>query len=72
MEKFAGAVVSWSGEGLMGDGKALQMGTSHELGQNFAHAFDIATRTSAARCSAHFRPRGASTRLLGAIVARAY
>ena len=41
-EKFAGAVVSWSCEGLMRDGKALQMGTSHELGQNFAHAFDIA------------------------------
>jgi hypothetical protein len=41
-EKFAGAAVSWSCEGLMRDGKALQMGTSHELGQNFAHAFDIA------------------------------
>jgi hypothetical protein len=41
-EKFAGAVVSWSCEGLMRDGKALQMGTSHELGQNFAFAFDIA------------------------------
>jgi prolyl-tRNA synthetase len=40
-EKFAGAEVSWSCEGLMRDGKALQMGTSHELGQNFAHAFDI-------------------------------
>jgi prolyl-tRNA synthetase len=41
-EEFAGAAAAWSCEGLMRDGKALQMGTSHELGQNFAHAFDIA------------------------------
>src|SRR4051794_32170555 len=48
-EKFAGAVVSWSCEGLMRDGKGLQMATSHELGQNFADAFDIPTRTSVVR-----------------------
>ena len=40
-ERFAGAVRTWTCEGMMGDGKALQMGTSHELGQNFARAFDI-------------------------------
>ncbi|MGH9092495.1 MAG: aminoacyl--tRNA ligase-related protein, partial [Acidimicrobiales bacterium] len=40
-ERFAGAVRTWTCEGMMGDGKALQMGTSHELGQNFARAFGI-------------------------------
>jgi len=40
-EKFAGAVRSYTIEGMMGDGKALQSGTSHNLGQNFAKAFDI-------------------------------
>jgi prolyl-tRNA synthetase len=40
-EKFAGALRSWTCEGLMRDGKALQMGTSHELGQNFARVFGI-------------------------------
>jgi prolyl-tRNA synthetase len=40
-EKFPGAVVTYCIEGLMQDGKALQMGTSHDLGQNFAKAFDI-------------------------------
>ena len=40
-ERFAGAIRTWTCEGMMGDGKALQMGTSHELGQNFARAFGI-------------------------------
>ncbi len=40
-ERFAGAINSMTVEAMMGDGKALQMGTSHELGQNFARAFDI-------------------------------
>ena len=40
-ERFAGATDTYTLEGLMRDGKALQMGTSHELGQNFAKAFDI-------------------------------
>ncbi|HET6836281.1 MAG TPA: His/Gly/Thr/Pro-type tRNA ligase C-terminal domain-containing protein, partial [Acidimicrobiales bacterium] len=40
-EKFAGADATYTCEGVMADGKALQMGTSHELGQNFAKAFDI-------------------------------
>jgi prolyl-tRNA synthetase len=39
-ERFAGATFTYCLEGMMGDGKALQMGTSHELGQNFAKAFD--------------------------------
>ena len=40
-EKFAGAVSSWSIEGMMRDTRALQSGTSHFFGQNFARAFDI-------------------------------
>ncbi len=40
-EKFAGAVDSYSIEAMMGDTRALQAGTSHNLGQNFARAFDI-------------------------------
>src|SRR5688572_32985103 len=40
-EKFPGADVTYCIEGLMQDGKALQMGTSHDLGQNFAKAFEI-------------------------------
>ena len=40
-ERFAGAVNTMTCEGMMGDGKALQMGTSHELGQNFAKAFGM-------------------------------
>lgn len=41
IEKFAGALRSYTIEAMMGDGKALQSGTSHNLGQNFAKAFDI-------------------------------
>src|SRR6201989_1862094 len=40
-ERFAGALETYCIEGLMQDGKALQMGTSHFLGQNFAKAFDV-------------------------------
>jgi prolyl-tRNA synthetase len=40
-EKFPGADVTMTGEALMGDRRALQMGTSHDLGSNFARAFDI-------------------------------
>jgi prolyl-tRNA synthetase len=40
-ERFAGAINTLTLEGMMKDGKALQMGTSHELGQNFARVFDI-------------------------------
>src|ERR687897_220201 len=68
-EKFAGAVVSWSCEGLMRDGKALQMGTSHELGQNFAHSFDIAYSDERGELQRPWQTSwGASTRLLGATI----
>src|SRR5437764_924811 len=40
-ERFPGAINSMTLEGMMADGKALQMGTSHELGQNFARVFDM-------------------------------
>src|SRR3546814_16907721 len=40
-ERFPGAINTHTVEGMMGDGKALQMGTSHDLGQNFAKVFDI-------------------------------
>ena len=53
-ERFAGAINTLTCEAMMGDGKALQMGTSHELGQNFARAFDIAVprrrRRSSSTC----------------------
>ena len=39
-ERFSGATTTWTCEAMMRDGKALQMGTSHELGQNFARVFD--------------------------------
>jgi len=40
-ERFAGAAATLTCEGMMRDGKALQLATTHELGQNFARAFDI-------------------------------
>jgi prolyl-tRNA synthetase len=68
-EKFAGAVASWSCEGLMRDGKALQMGTSHDLGQNFAHAFDIAYTDERGEVQRPWQTSwGTSTRLLGATI----
>jgi len=68
-ERFAGATRTWTCEGMMGDGKALQMGTSHELGQNFARAFGI-TFTNAEGAVEHAWQTswGVSTRLIGALV----
>src|SRR3954449_10411320 len=68
-ERFAGATFTYALEGMMGDGKALQMGTSHELGQNFARAFDI-TYTSAAGTVEHAWTTswGSSTRMLGGLI----
>ena len=68
-ERFAGATYTYTLEGMMGDGKALQMGTSHELGQNFARAFDI-TYTSAAGAVEHAWTTswGSSTRMLGGVI----
>jgi prolyl-tRNA synthetase len=68
-ERFAGATNTYTLEAMMGDGKALQMGTSHELGQNFARAFDI-TYTSAAGTVEHAWTTswGSSTRMLGGLI----
>ncbi len=68
-ERFAGAIQTWTCEGMMGDGKALQMGTSHELGQNFSVPFNI-TFTNASGTVEHVWQTswGASTRLVGALV----
>jgi prolyl-tRNA synthetase len=68
-EKFAGAEVSWSCEGVMRDGKALQMGTSHELGQNFARAFGIQFSDREGQLRHAWQTSwGVSTRLIGAMV----
>jgi prolyl-tRNA synthetase len=68
-EKSAGAEISWSCEGVMRDGKALQMGTSHELGQNFARAFGIEFSDRDGRLRQVWQTSwGASTRLLGAMI----
>jgi prolyl-tRNA synthetase len=68
-ERFAGATRTWTCEGMMGDGKALQMGTSHELGQNFSRAFGITyTNTEGVLDHVWQTSWGASTRLIGALV----
>jgi prolyl-tRNA synthetase len=68
-EKFAGAEISWSCEGVMRDGKALQMGTSHELGQNFARAFGIQFSDRDGKLRHVWQTSwGASTRLIGAMI----
>jgi prolyl-tRNA synthetase len=68
-ERFAGANRTWTTEGMMGDGKALQMGTSHELGQNFARPFDITYATAEGTNEYVWQTSwGASTRLIGALV----
>jgi len=68
-ERFAGAHATYTIEGMMGDGKALQMGTSHELGQNFAKAFDITFSTGAGGTEYAWQTSwGVSTRLIGALI----
>jgi prolyl-tRNA synthetase len=68
-ERFAGATVTWTLEGMMGDGKALQMGTSHELGQNFGKAFDTTFSTDTGGTEYVWQTSwGSSTRLLGALI----
>jgi prolyl-tRNA synthetase len=68
-EKFAGAQYSTAVEGMMGDGKALQAGTSHYFGQNFTRAYDL-TVTSRANQREHpySTSWGMSTRMVGAVV----
>jgi prolyl-tRNA synthetase len=68
-EKFAGAVESYSIEGLMPDGKALQMGTAHYLGENFSKMADVSFLDSdGVQKYVHMTSWGASTRLIGALI----
>jgi len=68
-ERFAGATSTYTLEAMMGDGKALQMGTSHELGQNFARAFGIDYLTPAGRRELAWTTSwGITTRLIGGLV----
>lgn len=68
-ERFAGAVETYCIEGLMQDGKALQMGTSHFLGQNFAKAFEVKFQTKEGKLEYVWATSwGVSTRLMGALV----
>ena len=68
-ERFAGAVNTLACEAIMGDGKALQMGTSHELGQNFAKAFDIAFQSvEGSQELAWTTSWGVSTRMIGGLI----
>ncbi|MFN5543815.1 MAG: proline--tRNA ligase, partial [Bacteroidota bacterium] len=68
-ERFAGADETYCIEGLMQDGKALQMGTSHFLGQNFAKAFEVKYVTKENKQEYVWATSwGVSTRLMGALI----
>ncbi len=68
-ERFAGATNTMTTEAMMGDGKALQMGTSHELGQNFAKAFDIQyLDAEGTQQHAWTTSWGVSTRMVGGLI----
>jgi prolyl-tRNA synthetase len=68
-ERFAGAVRTYCIEALMRDGKALQAGTSHFLGQNFAKAFDIKFQSAEGGLEYAWQTSwGVSTRLIGALI----
>jgi prolyl-tRNA synthetase len=68
-EKFAGASRTYSIEALMGDGRALQAGTSHNLGQNFAKAFGIQFQGRTKELQhAWTTSWGVSTRLIGGVI----
>jgi prolyl-tRNA synthetase len=68
-ERFAGAVDTYTIEALMQDGKALQSGTSHFLGQNFAKAFDVQFQTREGKLDYVWASSwGVSTRLMGALI----
>ena len=68
-ERFAGADDTLCIEGLMQDGKALQMGTSHFLGQNFAKAFDVKFANKEGKLEHVWATSwGVSTRLMGALI----
>lgn len=68
-ERFAGAVNTLTLEAMMGDGKALQMGTSHELGQNFAKAFHTRYLSKEGREEYVWQTSwGSSTRMVGGLI----
>ncbi|MGH9129136.1 MAG: proline--tRNA ligase [Acidimicrobiales bacterium] len=68
-ERFPGATTTWTAEAMMRDGKALQMGTSHELGQGFARAFGIEFSSETGTSEHVWQTSwGASTRLVGAVI----
>jgi prolyl-tRNA synthetase len=68
-EKFAGALRTYTIEALMGDGRALQAGTSHNLGQNFAKAFEIAFQGRDKTVQHVWGTSwGVSTRLVGGVI----
>ncbi len=68
-ERFAGAEDTYCIEGLMQDGKALQMGTSHFLGQNFARAFNVKYASKEGKQEFVWATSwGVSTRLMGALI----
>ncbi len=68
-ERFAGALETYCIESLMQDGKALQAGTSHFLGQNFAKAFDVTFADSNGKSQHVWATSwGVSTRLMGALI----
>ncbi len=68
-EKFAGAVATYGMEAMMLDGKSLQAGTSHYLGQNFSKAFDIKYLDKDSKLKYGYTTSwGTSTRMIGAII----
>lgn len=68
-ERFAGALNTLTLEGMMGDGKALQMATSHELGQNFARAFNARYLSKDGSQELVWQTSwGSTTRMIGALV----
>ena len=68
-ERFAGATRTYTLEAMMRDGKALQMGTSHELGQNFARAFEIDYLSAAGKQEYCWTTSwGSSTRMIGGLI----
>jgi prolyl-tRNA synthetase len=68
-ERFAGALKTYACEGMMQDNKALQAGTSHDLGQNFSKAFDLKFQSEAGGIEYAWNTSwGVSTRLIGGLV----
>lgn len=68
-EKFAGAMATYTMEAMMQDGKALQMGTSHNLGDNFARGYDIQYLSREGKLEyCHTTSWGTSTRMVGGLI----